>query len=126
MKILGKEYGLLLTVGATEEIAALCPEGDLTRIREALQRGKSTEITEFFASMAAAMSRGYEARKAFMEPGYEPRPLTPEILRLLTPEEMAAMQAETLEAFTAGKKTSVEAAEAKKNEASAAPGSGST
>lgn len=126
MEILGRNYELLLTVGATEEIAALCPDKDLKRMREVLQGG-TTAALDFVFQMTAAMSRGAEARRAFLEPGYKPDPLTPEILRLLTTEEVANVQAATMDAFKAGKETSVEADGAKKNEeADAAKGSGST
>ena len=36
MKIGNKEYGFRLTVGASLQIAKLCPNGDLSRISEAI------------------------------------------------------------------------------------------
>ena len=36
MKIGNKEYGFRLTVGASVQIAKLCPNGDLSRISEAI------------------------------------------------------------------------------------------
>ena len=125
MEIMGRSYELLLTVGATEEISALCPDGDIRQIKE-IFNGPAGALTDFMVRFIAALSKGAEERKAFMTPGYEPHPATPEILRLMTPDELKKAQADAMEAFKVGKSTTVEAAEGKKNEADGAGhGSGS-
>lgn len=116
MEIYGREYGFLHSVGAEQEIARLCPEGDLRNLR-ALLGGSSDEAIEGAKELLCILSRWYEKARAFAEPGYEPKPLTKELLDLLTPGEFFALQAEAMRRFTEDEKQTVEAAPAKKNEA---------
>ena len=122
----GREYPLLLTVGAMEEITARCPDGDIRRLRELLD-GKTNDVVDFMADFIAALSRGAEENRRFtaMAAGerYMPAPVTPEMLRALPQEEFKAAQAEALRVWKGDAAPTVEA-EAKKNgDAAPAPAS---
>lgn len=114
MEIYGRDYRFKLTVGAACEIAEHCPGGELKRIRELIE-GPIREATEGRAAFLCALSRGYEEARAYEEPGYQPMPLTPELLRTLDMESASRLLAEGMVAFASGAKTEVGVAPAKKN-----------
>ena len=116
MLIHGKERGFALTVGASAEIADLCPDGDLKRLGEVLD-GKYGEMLRSTAKIIVAMSRGYEDGKAFEDPGYKPDPLTDREVLSLTTEDFRRLQSEAMDAFQAGHKTTVETEPEKKTAA---------
>lgn len=64
MKIGNKEYGFRLTVGASVQIAKLCPNGDLSRISEAIGTQYGTQA-EAMAQVISALSNGYAAAENF-------------------------------------------------------------
>lgn len=112
MKIFNYDYGFLLTVGASAEIADLCPNGDIEKLGEALD-GAYSHTLDITNGMIVAMSRGYEMNKAFENPGYEPHPLTKDVLMALPQSVFAEVEAEAVKAFSASKERAVEV-EAKK------------
>lgn len=116
MNIYGKEYGFMLTVGASADIADLCPEGDIERLGEALE-GAFSKTLDVTVGMMVAMSKGYEMNKAYEEPGYIPDPLTKDILKSLPQKVFAEVEAEAVKAFSTSKERTVEVEEpkAKKN-----------
>lgn len=114
MELFGREYGLLLSVGAEQEIARLCPEEDLRRLREVLI-GTDSAAFERTKELLCILSRWHEKARAFREPGYEPQPLTQELLDLATPAQFLALQAEAMRRFTEDRKQTVEAEASKKN-----------
>ena len=115
MTVHGKERGFLLTVGASAEIAELCPGGELDRIGEVLE-GPYAKTLRMVAKIIAAMSRGYENNRKYEEPGYVPDPLTvDEILALPTPE-LKALEDEALAKFAQDTKPAVEVEPGKKTD----------
>lgn len=114
MLIHGKERKFKLTVGASARVSEFCPDGDITRLDDAL-KGSYANTMRNIAEIIAALSEGYENAKAYEEDGYKPCPLTvPEILTLSMPE-LSALQSEALSAFNADAQPSVELAPSKKN-----------
>ncbi len=114
MEIFGKEYNFLLCVGAEEEIAHLCKDGSIRNLGELM--GGENAIAGA-KQTACILSRWYEKRRAFEEPGYEPAPLTEEILDLIPFSLFTTLQKEIMAACTRDMRQSVEVAETKKNEA---------
>lgn len=57
--IYGKEYGFMLTAGAAVEIAALCPDGDLDKLSEALNGKDTKETVEKQYRFAKILNDGY-------------------------------------------------------------------
>lgn len=114
MTINGYDYHFLLTVGASAEIADLCPDGDMTNLAKVLD-GKFSDTIGVTAALIAALSRGYEDNKSYAIDGYTPHYLTVGEIRTLTQAQFADLQQEALVAFTESQKTTVEVEESKKN-----------
>ena len=116
MEIFGREYGFLFSVGAEQELAALCPGGDLRQLPKLLQDGGQATVA-LTEDLLCILSRWHEKARAFQEPGYAPQPLTRELLDLLPLDEFRAVQSEALRSFQRDSKPSVEAEPPKKKEA---------
>lgn len=115
--ILNRPYGFLLSVGAEQELARLCPGEDLHRLREILT-GRSAEAIGSSAEMLCILSRWHEKAQAMEQgPGYEQRPLTTEELLLLPQWKFRALQAEALSAMLRDQGRTVEAEAGKKEKA---------
>lgn len=96
MKIGNREYGFRLTVGASIEIARLCPDGDLARIGEAVGKGYGEQATTM-AKVIVALNHGYVASEEFS--GRNAHSLTVENVLSLSPVVFADLSAEALRAF---------------------------
>lgn len=97
MKIGNREYGFRLTVGASMEIAKLCPGGDLSKIDEAIGNGYG-EQAEAMARMIVALNHGYAAYEEFE--GRKAFRLTLENVLSLSPSVFTEMSQEAFRAFT--------------------------
>lgn len=116
MELYGRNYGFRLTVGAACEIAERCPGGDIRQFAALVSGdGGLARATEGRAAFVCALSRGWEETRAFTEPGYEPRPLTPQLLMTLSVEDFNGLLEEAIGAFGHGSQTTVAVAPAKKN-----------
>lgn len=113
MKIFGEEYGFALTVGASAEIAEMCPNGDIKRIGEILD-GRYSQTLKFLVSFIVAMAKGYDAQKWVQGEDITHRPLTEEMVLALPNDVFKEVQSAAFEAFHADMKTSVEVAPSKK------------
>lgn len=113
MKINGYDYHFLLTVGASADIADLCPDGDMANLTQLLDGGFSQSIGAT-AKLIAALSKGYEDAQKFAVEGYEPHYLTVGEIMTLTQSQFTDLQREAVEAFTESRKTTVEAEPSKK------------
>ena len=125
MLIHGKDRQFFLSVQASLEIAELCPDGDLARIREVLT-GNTTKAIRFIARFVAAMNRGYENNRKYEEPGYTPDPMTVDEVLTLSYAEMTALEDEALKAFYGDVKTEIETKELKDSKSSPKKEEGTT
>lgn len=107
MLIHGKERKFMLTVGASQDVAKLCPDNDLKRMGELMQ-GDYVSITDNIMQLIVTLNSAYEAAQAYETPGYTPAPLTLEQLRTLTPAQLKALEKEALAAFVADSTPTVE------------------
>ena len=100
MEIYGHEYGMLYTVGAQQELAALCPDGDLSRLKEVMS-GKTSKMTPEAAKIPMILSDWHERAKsleAAAEGGsYTPAPLSWDVIQMLTVQQFGELIGE---AFT--------------------------
>ena len=119
MKIYDEEYGFMLTVGASAEIADLCPDGDLNRMSELLQ-GRFSQTINFTASFIQAMAKGFDDAKRFAGEEVTHRPLTAEMVKALPSNVFKDVQAAALAAFRGDTETTVEVAPSKKEESQTA------
>ena len=115
MEIFGHEYGFLLTVGASAEIAELCPGGDLGKIGEAL-KGRFADTMEVASRFVVAMANGYDAAQAFAGQPVEHPPLTVAMMKALSMDKFREVQAAAMASFKGDTTPSVELEPAKKNE----------
>lgn len=113
MKIFGEDYGFMLTVGASAQIADLCPDGDLNRMGELLS-GRMSKTIDFTASFIAAMAKGYDDAKRYEGEEITHKPLTADMVKSLPSEVFAEVQKTALAAFRGDTKTTVEVEPSKK------------
>ena len=111
MNIGNKTYGFRLTVGASVQIAKLCPDGDLGRIAESVGGGYGQQA-ETLAKIIAALSNGYAASEAFQ--GRDANRLSVEDVLSLDPKTFEAVTKEAFAAFGIDVKGEVEVAPTKK------------
>ena len=116
MKIFGHEYGFALTVGASTEIADICPDGDLSRIGEVLSGDSFSKTAKAGASIVCAMARAYDSVKRFEGEDVNHPPLTVEMLFALPQIEYMAALSEAMSAFNKDIKPTVEVEPSKKKE----------
>ena len=114
MVIHGKERGFALTIGATIEIAEFCPNGDISKIGDAISRGGYARQMANICKLIVALNKGYEERRAFEEAGYIPDPITEQEVRSLTTKDLTELQGEAMAAFAQDSKTTVETKPPKK------------
>lgn len=115
MKIYGRNYGFLFSVGAEQELAGLCPNGELRRLQDVM-KGNNQEAIAAAAEVLCVLSRWHEKAQAYFNPDYEQHPLTRELLDLLPLETFQQLQNEALGSFRRDGAPSVEAEPPKKKE----------
>ena len=115
MEIFGHEYGFMLTVGASAEVAELCPGGDLTRISEALD-GRFADTVEVTARFVVAMAGGYDASRLYAGEPVEHPPLTVNMLKALSFAKFQEVQRAAMASFRGDTTPSVEVEPSKKKE----------
>ena len=111
MNIKGKEYGFKLTVGASIQIAKLCPNGDLARIAEAVGNGYGQQA-DTMAKFVEALSNGYAAAEEFE--GRKANRLSYESVLALSPTLFSEVCNEAFKAFGADAKGEIEVETSKK------------
>ena len=119
MKIFEEEYGFALTVGASAEIADMCPDGDLNRMGELLE-GRFSETVNFTASFIAAMAKGFDDARRFSGEQVTHKPLTKEMVLALPSNAFKEVQNAALAAFKGDTETTMEVAPSKKRESQTA------
>lgn len=112
MKINGREVKFCRTVEVNCKIADLCTDGNIDNISTLLD-GKYQDSQRTSAKFISIMSEGYEKKKKFQEPGYEPHPLTFEETMTLEDEEFRQAFREAIEAWS-GEKITVDTVPVKK------------
>ena len=109
MLIHGREVHFLLTVGATKKIARLCPDNDIQNIGLIFEAKDTDKMIDALAALSEAMSEGYEKQQKYINPSYEPQPLTQEEVLSLTINELSDLQNELMNEIGAGMATEVDA-----------------
>lgn len=109
MLIHGREVHFLLTVGATKKIARLCPDNDIQNISLIFEAKDTDKMIDTLVVLAEAMSEGYEKQQKYINPSYEPQPLTQDEVLSLTINELSDLQNELMNEIGAGTATEVDA-----------------
>lgn len=97
MKIHGKEIGFALTIGASVEIAKMCPNGDIRKIGELLDGNDYTKTVEVSTKLIKLMNDGFCGIERIN--GRTAEPLTEEEILLFTPKELHDVTAEVMKTF---------------------------
>lgn len=97
MNIHGKNIQFAMTVGASLEIAKLCPDGDLQRVAELFGSDNYIKTVETSIKLMKVMNDAFVGIEKLN--GREADVLTEEELLLLTPAELADATQELLKAF---------------------------
>lgn len=95
MQVYGKERKFLLTVGASAEVAKVCPGQKLANLAKLFGTAADDVVSiEGTAALIVALNKGYEMARSFREPGYRPDPLTVEQVLTLDMATFRALAAE--------------------------------
>lgn len=99
MNINGREIKFLRSVGATMDIADLCPNGDISKI-QSLFTGKFRDAQINTAKFIIALNNGYENAKKYEDENYIPNPLKLEELINMPHEIFNDLLTEATEEFS--------------------------
>lgn len=121
MLIHGREIHFLLTVGATRKIARLCPDNDIQNISLIFEAKDTDKMIDVLATLSQAMSEGYESQKKYLDPSYEPHPLTIEEVMTLTIQELTSLQEELMKEIGVGMEVEIKAEPVKNKKKSEEP-----
>lgn len=116
MKLFGYEYDFALTVGASAQIADMCPDGDLSRIGEVLSGNNFSETAKNGAEIVAVMANAADAVKRFEGVSVDHPALTVEMLFALSQADFMAAMTEAMSAFGRDSKPTIEVEPSKKKE----------
>lgn len=109
MKVNGKEYGLLYSVGAMAELKEQCPDKDLKNLRQLLDTPEGGKqllcIMSRWHEKAAAMQARLEGRE------YEEKPLQAELLDFVPVQDFNEMLAEAVDVMFRDRQATVETQE---------------
>ena len=112
MEIMGREYKMLYTVGAQQELAELCPDNDLKRLREALS-GKAHDVNQEAAKIPIILSEWHERAESLIAQAegreYAAAPLEWETVQFLTPQQFGELMTEAFTTMARDSGRSVEA-----------------
>ena len=101
MVVYGKERGFLMTVGASAEIAKLCPGKKLENLREVFGgEVNDADSLENTARVVVALNKGYESSRHYEDPSYAMEPLTVDQLLSLDMETFRRVTNEAVRSMT--------------------------
>lgn len=114
MKVHGREVKFSRTVQANIRIIEELAGGNPDKVKDIFNDSMSFVQTQTAcAKFIAILSEGYEASQKYINPDYEPRPVTKDEALLLSPEDFSQLFDEALQAWT-GEKITVETEPVKK------------
>ena len=106
MKIKGKEIGFALTVGASIELARICPNNDITKIGDLFGENYLANM-ENIVKFITIMSKGFRDAEALE--GRKVDMLTEEQVKALKPDELTMLMSEAMGSFKADGKGEIDA-----------------
>lgn len=106
MKIKGKDIGFTLTVGASIELAKICPNNDITKIGELFAENYLANM-ENIVKFISIMSKGFRDAEALE--GRKVDCLTEEQVKALRPDELTDLMNGAMESFKVDSKGEIDA-----------------
>ena len=100
MEVFGREMKFRKSVYAVQKLAKLAPGGDVNRLGE-LFAGSYADNIEAAAAFVVALNEAHELAERYNHPGYEPDPITVEMVMLLDEDQFGQLVAEAMEVYKA-------------------------
>ena len=103
-----KKYYMLYTVGASAEIAEICPNGDLNKLADVLQSKNYAEVVNAINSIAIILNKYANIYITVFERTEEKNILEKDILSLIGIQDYNKLSTIVLQTIADGSKTTVE------------------
>jgi hypothetical protein len=116
IQVFGKDYDLIMTVGASEEIAKLCPGGKIENIYSVFDGKTDAEALDFAVNFIVILSNAADENAEFSGRVVDHPKLTGKMLKAMPAEEFALMQRIAMGAITESTETTVEVEPSKKKD----------
>lgn len=110
----GRKIRFMLTVAAADEVARMCPDDDLGKIKDVLNSGSFPQRTAAARKFILAMANGFDQGSRFVEPGAEPQNLTEADLMDIPVKDLWALLSAAINQFILDQGGTVEVAPEKK------------
>lgn len=98
MVVFGREVKFRKSIYAVQKLAKLAPGGDINRLGE-LFAGDYASNIDAAAAFVVALNEAYELAERFNRPGYEPDPITKEMVLLLDEQQFGELVAEAMQVY---------------------------
>lgn len=109
MEVFGKVRGFLMTVGAIDKIAEMCPDGEFERLFELFGENVPTaKQLKNAGKLIVIMNEGFEEFMACNDPDYTPDPLTLRQVYALPIDKINKLEEEALKAAVPDSKVETE------------------
>ena len=116
IQVFGKEYDLIMTVGASEEIAKLCPDGKMENIYKVFDGKTDAEALDFAVRFICILSNAADENAEYAGKEVDHPKLTEKMLKAMPADEFALMQRIAMGAIQESSETSVEVEPSKKKD----------
>lgn len=116
IEVFGKPYELMMTVGASEEIAKLCPDGKLENIYKVFDGKSDAEALDFSVRFICILSNAADENAEFAGNPVDHPKLTDKMLKAMPADQFALMQGIAMGAIKESSETSVEVEPSKKKD----------
>lgn len=120
IEVFGRQYGLMMTVGASEEIAKILPGGKLENIYAAFDGKSDAEALDFSVRFICILSNAFDENAEFSGQVIDHPKLTEKMLKAMPAADFAMLQGVAMGAIKESSETTVEVEPSKKKEVEAA------
>lgn len=100
MVVFGREVKFRKSIYAVQKLVKLAPGGDINRLGE-LFAGNYASNIDAAAAFVVALNEAYEKAEQYNCPGYEPNPITTEMVLLLDEQQFGELVGEAMEVYKA-------------------------
>lgn len=119
IEVFGRQYGLMMTVGASEEISKLCPGGKLENIYQVFDGKSDAEALDFSVKFICILSNAFDENAEFTGEKIDHPKLTDKMLKAMPAMDFAMLQGVAMGAIKESSESSVEVEPSKKKDVEA-------
>lgn len=116
IEVFGKQYGLMMTVGASEEISKLCPGGKFENIYQVFDGKSDAEALDFSVKFICILSNAYDEHAEFTGEQIDHPKLTEKMLKAMPATDFAQLQGVAMGAIKESSESTVEVEPSKKKD----------